>query len=70
MDEEQAKLVLEICSRLDRGAVTGKGFVRRCRWCYGMEEGYADSHSFVHRPDCLVLLVEHLQATMREVEEQ
>ena len=66
MTEEQAKLILAICSCLDIGAVTGEGFHKSCHWCTGSEEGYSDSYSFVHRPGCLVLLVQQLQETMHE----
>lgn len=63
MDPEQAQLVLQIISRLDRNAVTGEWPDEKCGHCNGVSSGYYDLQSFDHTDDCIVPLISDLRSS-------
>lgn len=69
MTEEQEKLVLQIVSHLDDGAMQGEWPDERCHYCHGISTGYSDSRDFTHRPSCIVPLIKQLRRSIRETEQ-
>lgn len=65
MTDEQARLILEIVSRLDDYSMYGEYPDEHCRYCGGTSEGYRDSQSFEHSPQCITRLIRQLRETMQ-----